>query len=1363
MKAPEEVNQYWCMLCVGENKNLQTPQFKLPMESTNKDKRCSVHPLAHREGTALSPVPRMDSPLLAGGNLPQGTQTASCASKGSTKDSGKTNKPPRITHNSVPGSGVRETNLTNKDNLNIVHFNICGLSTKKDEFKHFLHVHKIHIALLQETQHVAETDINITGYTHYPCDCKDCQGAITYIRNDVTGKVTNINTTQPTILQNVEIWHAGSKYDIYNIYNPPINQLNLIPHFGDLQFTKTIIAGDFNGRSPAWGYTDHNPTGKFIETFCNITNLIRIQDHESPPTHFHRVHKTLNSPDLTLISADLMSKLTSEVTGGIGTSDHFPTVLKIRTPEKKKLKQWTRWNFKKAHWDDYKATSDRLLSEVDLNEPDVNNSTKAVTEAILTAAQQCIPRGCRAKYKPFWSKQLASTVQKREEARKKFMQTDSIENKIDFNRTSAVSKKEILAAKRNKFHTSCQDIDLSKEGTKAWSLLRNLNGENKKSNPKPLQDGEDTIADDQKRAERHNNFFATTNKAQKLTEEDKQMLNLLKLNEKAPTTSIKLFDDPFNTTELNKAMRKLKSRKSPGPDKIHNEMLTHLGDIGKKVILNIINKSWLKGEVPKAWKLATVKPLLKKGKSAEEVASYRPISLTSCLGKLAERMSNARLYWWLETNEIIDVHQAGFRTGQRTEDLLFRITQRVIDGFHDKKSTVGVFVDLQQAFDRVWRKGLLHKMREYGIHGNLYKWIKSFLTDRLIQTKVGNAFSSKKVLEEGLPQGSSLSCTLFLIFLNDLPKELKSEKGQYADDLSFWQTQNKVGTCAILLNEDLAKLERYCQKWKLKINYNKTVYTIFSKSSNEAKKKLTVQIGDKKITKEENPVYLGVKLDRQLTLSNFIEKLKQKATNRLKIVKRLASSKWGADKTNLRQMYLGYVRSTLEHNLAIQSICSPTLQQSLDKVQNEAVKFISGGMKSSPIAACEIDSNIEPLRLRREASVVEMVERYRRCDNDNPNKKIVDRWCSNEKIKQKSILKVEKELQEKHHLPVNRESDSPISKELPPNRRILKPIIKLELIEKVSKEKTDPVDLYNLGVKTTLSYPDDFNHVYTDGSAFKGTTNAGCGVRIEYSDKTCDELYKPCGVLCANYEAEALALHHALQKLKETFKNDPNKQANCVIFSDSLSVLSVLDEQNYTTKAIRDLSIQINSFLEEFNISLYLQWIPSHCGIPGNERADTLAKKGTTQNQPEKPISQSTAKQIIKSNSRIEWHNLWAQGDKGRVMFQYVPKPNRKDPINFLKRKDQVVIFRLRTNHIQLNAHLSRITKDHNPTCTLCGYKEETVHHFLFECPHLQDLRTQFLPLNPDRDNSLYSTKNQLTQTCRFFHEAILRRTKVRE
>ena len=168
--------------------------------------------------------------------------------------------------------------------------------------------------------------------------------------------------------------------------------MDLTPHFGKTLYQKTILAGDFNGHSELWGYKDQNLTGKFIETFCNVTNLICIQDKESPPTLFHKVHKILSRPDLTLISADLMPKLTTEVTDGIGSSDHFPTVIKIKTEEKKIHKKWTRWNFKKAQWDQYKITSDGLLKEVDLSGPDIDNTAKDVTEAILSAASHCIKR-----------------------------------------------------------------------------------------------------------------------------------------------------------------------------------------------------------------------------------------------------------------------------------------------------------------------------------------------------------------------------------------------------------------------------------------------------------------------------------------------------------------------------------------------------------------------------------------------------------------------------------------------------------------------------------------------------------------------------------------------------------------------------------------------------------------------------------------------------------------------------------------------------------------------------------------------------------------------------------------------------------
>ena len=129
-----------------------------------------------------------------------------------------------------------------------------------------------------------------------------------------------------------------------------------------------------------------------------------------------------------------------------------------------------------------------------------------------------------------------------------------------------------------------------------------------------------------------------------------------------------------------------------------------------------MNRTWRDSELPAAWRTAVVTPILKKGKKAGEPKNYRPISLTSSIGKLAERMVNYRLYWYLEKFGFLDNSQAGFRRGSRTEDQLYRLTQEVIDGFQAKKDTAAIFIDLQQAYDRIWRKGLLFYLLKLGTY-----------------------------------------------------------------------------------------------------------------------------------------------------------------------------------------------------------------------------------------------------------------------------------------------------------------------------------------------------------------------------------------------------------------------------------------------------------------------------------------------------------------------------------------------------------------------------------------------------------------------------------------------------------------------
>ena len=192
----------------------------------------------------------------------------------------------------------------------------------------------------------------------------------------------------------------------------------------------------------------------------------------------------------------------------------------------------------------------------------------------------------------------------------------------------------------------------------------------------------------------------------------------------------------------------------------------------------------------------------------------------------------------------------------------------------------------------------------------------------------------------------------------------------------MWHTHKYTKQSARNLNSDLERLSKYCQEWKISINIKKTVYTIFSMSPRATKQKLSMKIEDKLLTKDEHPKYLGVQLDSRLTLNQDINNTKMKATKRLALIKRLASTEWGSEMNTLRSLYIGYVRSVLEYNISLQISCSKSNQAEIHRVQNNALRFICGGLRSTPSTACEIQTNVEHLALRRENAVLETTTRF---------------------------------------------------------------------------------------------------------------------------------------------------------------------------------------------------------------------------------------------------------------------------------------------------------------------------------------------------------------------------------------------------
>ena len=246
----------------------------------------------------------------------------------------------------------------------------------------------------------------------------------------------------------------------------------------------------------------------------------------------------------------------------------------------------------------------------------------------------------------------------------------------------------------------------------------------------------------------------------------------------------------------------------------------------KTVILALLNHIFASGQCPENWREAIVIPLPKPGKDPHQAVSYRPISLTSHLCKVMETILNNRLRRHLESEGIMNPSQSGFRQGKCTIDHLVRLETRIRCGMAQGHYTGAVFLDISKAFDLVWHEGLLYKLKNSHITGKMLSFIKSFLLNRSIQVSVNQTLSDKYPLENGTPQGSVISPTLFNIMANDLPDLFgydfdpvdETDLSQFADDNQISNTDRNVSKLTARLQHSLDLISNWSIKWGFKLS-----------------------------------------------------------------------------------------------------------------------------------------------------------------------------------------------------------------------------------------------------------------------------------------------------------------------------------------------------------------------------------------------------------------------------------------------------------------------------------------------------------------------------------------------------------------
>ena len=243
------------------------------------------------------------------------------------------------------------------------------------------------------------------------------------------------------------------------------------------------------------------------------------------------------------------------------------------------------------------------------------------------------------------------------EARTLVEEDPTEENNIALKAASAKHRRTFVQEARRAWQEKTADLNLDKEGNKLWHLARAMNDESSRGSPITLvQDGE--LVTGKQAANTFARQYAETSNLH--VPEDRER-EVREAHADVNHPRVPIMDAPFTSQELEDALATLKLQKAPGPDGITNEMLLHLGPHSKKKLLQLYNDGWRTGTVPQAWKEAIMIPIHKKGKDKSKAESYRPISLTSCVGKLMERLINTRLMWHLEEKKHITPEQAAFR------------------------------------------------------------------------------------------------------------------------------------------------------------------------------------------------------------------------------------------------------------------------------------------------------------------------------------------------------------------------------------------------------------------------------------------------------------------------------------------------------------------------------------------------------------------------------------------------------------------------------------------------------------------------------------------------------------------------------
>lgn len=655
--------------------------------------------------------------------------------------------------------------ISNTNNsLNVLHVNIRSINCNFDSLQILIHRLSVRIDViilsecwLSKCPYIPE----LPGFASHQSGFKNQNdGVVAYIRKDKIYTIIEpvFNDANCLIIQ---FWN---KLAVVALYRSP-SYKNLNPFFNSLDliltslksFNSLVMIGDLNiNIIPSM-------TDSSVEEYLNL-----VASHALLPAHNYPTREE-NCLDHVIARTPFNAKtlvLDTVIT------DHNPVLFSCNLHMERSVSSHTSKNL------DIAAIV-KDLTNFDYSSILYSKNPNIASEIFVHIISDIISKHTRLVkisskkrlLKPWISPGLLRCIRNRDKLYKKYKKNPgNLTHKLIYTRYRTFCNNLLKKVKREYHQTEFQKVRGNPK--KAWSMINKIANINKKpssaNNLLKIHDDPSLSVDSV------NTYFASIGEilASKIPSPIKLNTSNYTSNPAQftgkpcpPSNSMVLYTVEYD--EILHVIHSLKDNCALGWDGISTSIIKATRKVLTPILCHIFNLSFTTGVFPQIFKKALVHPIFKSG-DRDSVSNYRPISVLTVMSKVFEKIINKRLVQFLNQNKILSENQFGFRSGRSTDEAVLKLSETVIENFDNKLRTIGIFLDLSKAFDTVSIPILLSKLECAGIRGVVQDLFCSYLSHRTQQVVIDGIHSREEPLSYGVPQGSVLGPTLFLIYVNDL-------------------------------------------------------------------------------------------------------------------------------------------------------------------------------------------------------------------------------------------------------------------------------------------------------------------------------------------------------------------------------------------------------------------------------------------------------------------------------------------------------------------------------------------------------------------------------------------------------------------